>query len=92
VGNVRWTLFILLGAVDACLVIAAQMWPIFLCRVRLPAKRNRGADAWGQHGRIVRQLLTESVLLAVCGGLLGILFAVFSVHWIHILGPKRCPG
>ena len=36
-------------------------------------------------------MLTESILLALCGGALGVLFSILSVHWIHVLGPKSVP-
>jgi predicted permease len=41
--------------------------------------------------RLVRQLLTESGLLAVAGGGLGLLLAFASVTWIHALGVKSIP-
>src|SRR6185312_11714416 len=34
---------------------------------------------------------TESVLLALCGGALGVLFAFISIHWTHVLGPNTVP-
>lgn len=88
-GSIRELLWILLGAVALVLLIACanianlQVTRAIVRGKEMAIRRSLGAGKW----RLIRQLLTEGMLLAVVGGLLGLLIARFGVSAILALAP-----